>query len=237
MSTLEQPMNRRRGAPEKTQRHFRLGRVGRLNKVAHVLAWIPLAWLIYEMQTGHLTANPIQDATQRMGRAAILMLMAALAVTPVRLLTGVRQVQTLARPLGLYAFFYAVVHLLLYVGVDYGFDFSLILPDVVDKPYIYIGLAAFLILLALAVTSFRWWMKRLGKRWKQLHRLVYLAGVLVVIHYAMAVKGDILHLKGNVGMPLFYAGLVVFLLAVRHPGIRKSVIAGRERIRQQIQER
>jgi sulfoxide reductase heme-binding subunit YedZ len=201
-----------------------------LQTALHLLAWLPWLVLIVDAQIGNLSANPIQEATQRMGRAAILLLMASLAVTPVRLLSGVRSIQPLARPLGLYAFLYALTHLFLYVGIDYGFDFSLILPDVQNKSYIFIGLAAFLILLSLAITSFRWWMKRLGKRWKLLHRLVYLAGVLAVIHYALAVKGDILRLRGSVGIPVFYAVLLGFLLIIRLPIFRKGIRSAREQV-------
>jgi methionine sulfoxide reductase heme-binding subunit len=205
-------------------------RFSALQVVAHLGAWIPLALLIWDWRTGNLTANPIQDATQRMGRAAILLLMVVLSVTPFQTLTGIRQVQKLARPLGLYAFFYALVHLFLYVGVDYGFDLSLLLPDIANKQYIYIGASAFLILIALAVTSFRWWMKRMGKRWKRLHRLVYAAGVLVVIHYSLAVKGDLLHLRGNIGWPVFYGVLVILLLGLRIPVVRRKVVIVRQRV-------
>ncbi len=198
----------------------------------HLCAWLPLALLIADARAGNLSVNPIQDATQRMGRAAILLLMAALSVSPVKMVTGIRSLQKLARPLGLYAFFYALIHLFIYVGVDYGFDPSLLLPDLANKPYIYIGIAAFLILSALALTSFRWWMKRLGKRWKQLHRLVYGAGLLVVVHYALAVKGDLLHLRGNIGWPVFYGVLVLFLLGVRVPPVRRRIISTREHLRQ-----
>ena len=199
---------------ENARKKTRASRFSLLQLTAHLCAWIPLALLIANAQAGNLSANPIQDATQRIGRAAILLLMAALSVTPVKTITGIRSVQKLARPLGLYAFFYALIHLFLYVGVDYGFDPSLLIPDLVNKPYIYIGIASFLILSALALTSFRWWMKRLGKRWKHLHRLVYAAGLLVVVHYALAVKGDLLHLRGNIGWPVFYGVLVLFLLTI-----------------------
>jgi methionine sulfoxide reductase heme-binding subunit len=224
MSILEKLIYRKRGGAEKDRRDFHIGRAAWLIAIAHLIAWIPLAWLIFDWLTGQLSANPIQDATQRMGRAAILMLMASLAVTPVQLITGLRQVQPLARPFGLYAFFYALIHLGLYVGIDYGFDFALILPDAANKPYIYIGLAAFLVLLVLAITSFRWWMTFLGRRWKPLHRWVYLAGVLVIVHYALAVKGDFIHLRGNIGGPLLCAGLLLSFLAIRHPLVRKRVM-------------
>ena len=196
----------------------------------HLFAQAPAAWLLADAAAGRLSINPIQEATQRLGQYAILLLVASLAITPLKTITGSRAIPNLARPLGLYAFGYALIHLIFFVGVDYGFNFALLLPDTLDKPYIYIGLAAFLILLSLAVTSFRWWMKHLGKRWKVLHRLVYVAGVLVVIHYGMAVKGDLLTLRGNIGMPVFYGVLVALLLVVRLPIVRRWVVTGRGRI-------
>lgn len=207
LTGFQQKMAHRGDTPRKAQKKAEARSFSFLQIAAHLCAWIPLALLIANAQAGNLSVNPIQDATQRMGRAATLLLMSALSVTPVKTLTGIRQVQKLARPLGLYAFFYALIHLFLYVGLDYGFDPALLLPDLVNKPYIYIGIASFLILSALALTSFRWWMKRLGKHWKLLHRLVYAAGLLVVVHYALAVKGDLLHLRGNIGWPVFYGVL------------------------------
>ncbi len=227
MTSIEQTARER--TAERVKRKRRVGFLGLAwwQWAAHLLAWVPLALLAYAAATGGLTVNPIQDATQRMGRAAILLLTCALAVTPVQILTGLRQVQKLARPLGLYAFMYALIHLFLYTGVDYGFDLTLLIPDVIDKKFVYIGFSAFLILLALAATSFRWWMKRLGKRWKMLHRLVYAAGVLVVIHYAMAVKGDALRLRGNILLPILYGLVMALLLVLRIPQVRKWVVAVR----------
>lgn len=204
---------------------------------AHILAWVPLALLVRDALLDNMTANPIQYATQSMGRAAILLLMSALAVTPVQTLTGFRPLQKLSRPLGLYAFGYALIHFLLYAGLDYGFDIGLLTPELTEKKYIWLGLSAFLILTSLAITSFRWWMKRLGKRWKRLHRLVYLAGGIVVIHYGLAVKGDLLHLQGDIVMPLLYGFVVVILLGLRVPAIRRKVIAFREGLRSRLQAR
>lgn len=190
---------------------------------AHIAAWLPLLLLVKDGLTGNLSINPIQDATQRLGRGAILLLTAALAITPLETLTGWRALQKLARPIGLYAFAYAALHLLMFIGVDYGFDFSLLWLDIGDKQYIFLGLAAFLILLALAATSFRWWMKRLGKRWKMLHRLVYAAGLIAVLHYALAAKGDLGALQGAVLQPALYGIGITLLLLLRVPPIRRWV--------------
>jgi methionine sulfoxide reductase heme-binding subunit len=208
-----------------------------LRLIMHIGALLPLELLVAGALAGKLTVNPIQEATQQMGRAAILLLVVALAVSPLKMITGIRMFQKLARPLGLYAFFYALVHLLIYVGLDYGFDLSLLLPDIVNKQYIYVGIAASLILFALALTSFRWWMKLLGKFWKYLHRLVYLAGLLAVIHYGLAVKGDLFRLHGNIGWPVFYGGMVMFLLGVRIPKVRRCITKFRERLLARFLER
>jgi sulfoxide reductase heme-binding subunit YedZ len=208
-----------------------------LQVIAHMAAWVPLAVLLADGLAGNLTENPIQYLEQRLGRDAILMLMVALAVTPLETLTGFRQLQRLSRPLGLYAFLYVCLHLLMFVGVDYGFDFDLLWQDAQNKTYLLFGLGGFLILLPLAVTSFRWWMKRLGKRWKRLHRLVYAAGVLVVIHYALAVKGDLVHLQGDVAKPAIYAVVVASLLVLRLKPVRQAVIRLRRRAVQGYLER
>lgn len=201
-----------------------------LQLAAHLLAWIPLAILTYKLLTGMATINPIQYATQQLGDAAILMLMVSLAVTPMITLTGYRPLQRLARPFGLYAFFYAALHMLSYVGVDYQFAFDLLWSDVRAKLYIFFGLAAFLIVLVLAVTSFRWSMKWLGKSWKLVHRLVYAAGVLVVMHYGLAAKGDLFRLQGDIVRPALYALAVIFFLVLRIPRVRKVVAAFRQEI-------
>ncbi|GIV78447.1 sulfoxide reductase heme-binding subunit YedZ [Litorilinea aerophila] len=183
----------------------------------------PLAQLLWDVWAGRLSVNPIADLTTRTGQAAIILLLLTLAVTPLQIL-GWRQVTVVRKSLGLWAFFYASVHLLIFVGLDYGFNLDFILRDgLPQKPYIVAGLAAFLILVPLALTSTRGWMKRLGRRWKQLHRWIYLAAGLAVVHYLWVAKIDL-------GRPALYAVLLLLLLAVRVPGIRR-VLANRRRRR------
>jgi sulfoxide reductase heme-binding subunit YedZ len=201
-----------------------------LQIAVHVGAWIPLAWLAWAAYTGHLTVNPIQAATQRTGKYALVLLVLSLSATPLNTLFGLRQVLRLRRALGLYAFLYAGIHLAIFAGVDYGLDWSLLKGAIFEKPFVLVGLAALLILLSLAATSFRYWMKRLGKKWKRLHQLVYLAAALVIVHFAWSVKGDILRLQGNVLQPLAFGALVTVLLALRIPPVRKRVSAVRQRI-------
>lgn len=189
----------------------------------HVLAWAPLAVILTNFLTGQLTVNPIQAATQRTGDTAIVLLILSLACTPVYILFHYAPALKIRRPLGLYAYLYAAIHVLIFTGVDYGFDFDLILRDVVGKRFILAGLAAFLLLTVLAATSFSWWKTRLRKKWKLIHRVVYAVNLLVVLHYGWAVKGDFFRLQGNILLPLLAGITVLFLLAVRLPPVRRRI--------------
>lgn len=190
--------------------------------VVHIGALLPLAYLIWDIALNNLSVNPIQDITFRTGKAALVLLVLALAVTPINTVTGFRQVIKVRRALGLYAFMYAAIHLFIFTVVDYGFDLRLIWLETLEKRYIYIGFAAFLILLPLAITSTRGWQKRLGKTWKTLHKWVYLAGCLVVLHYAWVQKSDI-------RQPILFGGIVALLLILRIPRVRKRVSSWRGR--------
>jgi sulfoxide reductase heme-binding subunit YedZ len=176
----------------------------------------------------NLTINPVQALTQRTGRYAIFFLILSLSCTPVNTVFGYRKVLKIRRTLGLYAFLYAALHFLLFVGIDYQFNLNLLSEVIFEKPYALVGLAAFTILLVLAVTSYKYWMKKLGKWWKNLHRFVYLAGVLVVIHYFWVAKGDLLRLSGDIQKPLIYAVILVVLLGLRLPVVRRYVVYVRQ---------
>lgn len=205
-----------------------------LQMVVHLSAWALAAGLAWAYFTGNLTVNPIQALTQRTGKFALVFLVLSLACTPANILFGFRQALKVRRALGLYAFGFALSHLFILVGLDYGFDWSLLKLEILDKRYILVGLAAFSILLSLAVTSFRWWMKRLGKYWKWLHRLVYLAGLLVILHYAWAKKGDLFRLQGDTLQPFLFGVVVLVLLVLRLPWIRKQVVEARNRLRRRL---
>ena len=169
---------------------------------------------------GELTVNPIQYIEQYLGRIAIYLLVLSLAVTPIVTLTGWRALPRHRRALGLYAFFYGLLHVLVFTVVDYGLDWREIFRLTVEKPYIWVGLLAGLILIALAVTSFKYWMKHLGKGWAYLHKAVYLAGGLAVLHYAWAVKGSLSSLRGDILRPVGIGLLVALLLILRIPPVR-----------------
>ncbi len=201
-----------------------------LQIAVHVGAWLPLAKIIYDFFTDNLTANPIQAIEQRTGKDALILLVLSLACTPLVSLAGWKQLVQRRKALGNYGFMYAMLHVLTFVGIDYGFNFYSILRDVGTKSYILIGLSAFLLLLPLAFTSFQYWMKRLGKKWKTLHKLVYLISPLAVLHFILAMKGDITRLSGNIAEPLYYGLVVLLLLTARLPPVKHTVLNFRREI-------
>ncbi len=184
--------------------------------VAHAAAWVPLVLLARDWLADNLTANPIQAAEQRTGKAALVLLVLSLACTPAQRLLGWREAHRLRRPLGVYAFLYAVLHLAIFIGLDYVFDPALLAEAIFEKPFALVGLTAFLLLLPLALTSTKGWQRRLGRTWTRLHRLVYAAAALVVIHYTWSVKSDVRE-------PLTYGAIVAALLVVRVPAVRAGL--------------
>jgi sulfoxide reductase heme-binding subunit YedZ len=195
----------------------------RLRQVAKILLCIPAVVTAIQAMTGNLTANPIQAAIQRSGDTAIILLALSLSITPLKALTGWIIFSPLRKVFGLFSFYYAAGHLILFAVFDYGFDLALLIDSIPGKPYILVGLTVFFILLAMALTSNRWSKQRLGKNWKRLHRLVYLAGLLAGLHFAWALKGDIFRLSGNIFWPVIYLAIVSSLLLLRFPWIRHKL--------------
>lgn len=195
----------------------------------HIGAWIPIARLIFEAFTGGLTANPIQHIEQRTGRAAITLLFLSLAATPLNSLFGWREPLQRRRALGLYAFMYATIHVIIFADLDYGLAWSLILETVFQKPYILVGATAFLLLIPLAITSFDVWKVRLKKNWKRLHQVVYFIAPLVVLHYAWGKKGTFFALQGDILLPLIYGLILVVLMILRIPAVRRFLASLRSR--------
>ena len=172
-----------------------------------LLALLPALHLAYGLATDRLGPDPVEDLTHRSGDWALRLLLATLAITPLRRL-GLRALAPLRRTLGLLAFAYALLHLLVYLVLDQGLELGFIREDVLERPYITAGFAAFLGLLPLAITSTRSWIRRLGRRWIQLHRLVYAAAIAAVLHFLWLVKADLRE-------PLVYAALLAVLFAMR----------------------
>jgi methionine sulfoxide reductase heme-binding subunit len=169
----------------------------------------PLAFLIWGLATDGLGANPVEVVTHETGTWTLRFLVLTLAVTPLRQLTGWHALVRFRRMLGLFAFFYGCLHVLTYVWLDQSFDGVAIARDVVKRPFITAGAVAFLLMVPLAITSTAGWIRRLGgRRWQQLHRLVYASAIAGVVHYFWLVR-----LETN--RPVRYAVVVGALLAVR----------------------
>ena len=173
-----------------------------------VLALVPLAWLIFIVLTGRTSANPAEDILLTTGIWALRFLLATLTITPLRRLTGWNVLIQYRRMLGLFAFFYACVHLSSYIAFDRFFAFDEILGDVAKRPFITAGMTAFALMLPLAVTSTKGWIRRLGRRWQKLHRIIYVCAIAACLHFIWKVKVVI-------GEPVYYAVFLALLLAFR----------------------
>ncbi|HET8818228.1 MAG TPA: protein-methionine-sulfoxide reductase heme-binding subunit MsrQ [Xanthomonadaceae bacterium] len=182
--------------------------------VVHLAALAPmaiLAWQVMDVaRTGSnaLGADPVAEIEHRLGLWALRLLMATLAVTPLRQLTGQPVLLRFRRMLGLYTFAYATLHFSAYLVLDLRGYWALIFEEIAKRPYITVGFSAWLLLLPLAITSTTGWIRRLGRKWALLHKLVYVVGVLAVLHFWWLVKSDIRE-------PLLYAGILAVLLGWR----------------------
>lgn len=176
---------------------------------------VPLALLLRDWGTGALT-DPVEEITHRTGWWTLFLLTATLAVTPVRRWTGWNQLAPQRRTLGLLAFTYATLHLATYLVLDQFFGWSYIIEDIAERPYITVGFTAWLLLVPLAVTSTKGWIRRLGKRWVTLHNLIYVIALLGVLHFIWLVKADIRE-------PAIFGLTIAVLLAARLVPKRRRV--------------
>lgn len=201
-----------------------------LQIVMHNYAWSALIHIAIDFLTGNISPNPIQELEQRTGRHAITLLVLSLACTPLNTIFKWPELIKRRRALGLYAFLYASIHVLIFVDLDYGLAWSLILQTIFEKPYIVVGMIAFLLLIPLAFTSFDVWKMRLKKNWKRIHQMAYLIAPLAVLHYAWGKKGDFFALRGEIILPLIYGLVVVILMIFRIPAVRRTLASLRDRI-------
>lgn len=187
----------------------------RLKALVFCISSLPFIWLSYALLTDQLGANPIEAVTRDTGLWALRFILVTLLISPIRKLTGINEFIRFRRMLGLFAFFYASLHMLLYIGLDQFFDVQEIWVDIIKRPFITVGFISFLLLIPLTITSTDKMIKRLGgRRWKKLHYLIYLIVVLSSVHFYMLVKQD----KTE---PLIYLLIVSLLLGFRVVGQRR----------------
>ena len=190
------------------------------NLWVHIIASFPLALTAYEYVTNTLPIVLDRHLVIRFGAAGLAFLVASFSITPISLLTGKTNLKPIRRPLGVYGFCYIFLHLLAYAGLSNYFDWALILRDIGERRAMSVGLVAFALLIPLALTSTNGWQKRLGRRWKLLHRLVYFAVPLSLLHYFW--------LERDIKDWVFvYMALVAVLFAIRYPAIRRAIGRGR----------
>ncbi len=170
---------------------------------------IPLALLAWDLYRKQVGPNPVEFATRTTGILTLVFLSLTVAITPLRRIFGINSLVKVRRMLGLFAFFYGSLHLLTYIWFDRLWSLASVASDVVQRPFILVGMTAFLLMVPLAITSTNKMVKRIGgKRWAKLHRLVYLAAIAGVVHFWMLVKSDM-------GLPLTFGFIIVFLLGYR----------------------
>lgn len=186
----------------------------KLKPIVFIAALLPLAWLTYAILSDNLGANPIEAFTRSLGDWTLRFLLLTLLATPLRRVTGWSWPIMYRRMLGLYTFFYATLHLASYIVLDQFFYWPDIWADIIKRPFITVGMISFLLLIPLAATSNKFMIRRLGKNWQRLHRLVYLIAIGGVAHFYMMVKADTRE-------PMLYGAILLLLLMARLPTTRK----------------
>lgn len=181
----------------------------------------PMLWIVWNALFGDLGANPVETITHQTGDWTLRLLLLTLAITPLKNATGISGFIRFRRMAGLFVYFYACCHFLIWFLADHALDVRSMLEDVLERPYITLGFLAFLLLTPLAITSNRWSISKLGKKWKQLHRLVYVIIVLAVAHFIWLVKADFLE-------PIIYAFIAAVVLIVRLKRVKLFSFTGRE---------
>lgn len=189
-----------------------------LKPLMHTLALTPFALLVYGLVANKLGFNPVEELTHQTGIWSLRFLLISLAITPLRSISKIAWLTQFRRMHGLYAFFYALCHFTVYFLWDLGLEFSLVIEDVIERPYISVGFAALCLLLPLALTSTTKMRRRMKRTWGKLHRLVYLIGLLVTLHFLWLTKADYRE-------PLIYLSIFTFLMLFRlYPYVKKTLV-------------
>ena len=190
-----------------------MSRLAGLKLLLFTVCALPAALLLWQAFNGELGANPIETLEHETGIWALRLLLVTLAMTPLRQLSGRAEFIQLRRMLGLYSFFYVSCHFAIFLVFDLSLSLAALFEEIIERPYITVGFAAWTLLLPLAITSTRGWQRRLKRNWKRLHRLIYPAVLLACVHFLWKVKADPVE-------PLIYLGIALALLALRLPRVR-----------------
>ncbi len=193
----------------KTSSKIWTSRIRRTKPVIFVLCLIPISLLVYDMFTGNISADPVEDITEVTGEWGLRLLLITLAITPLRILTGINQLVLVRRMLGVFSFFYILLHFLTWLVIVNFFDIRQIIEDIIERYYILFGSAAFTMMTLLAATSTNRMVRWVGgRRWAKLHKLIYLIGILGILHFYLSVKADITE-------PVIYGVTLAILLGIR----------------------
>lgn len=179
-----------------------------IKPVVFLLALLPLAWVVWRVVSNDLGPDPAQELAIETGEWSIRFLLLALAMTPLRQLTGLVDFVRQRRMVGLFAWFYASLHFLVWLSFVWGLRWGTVGAEIIERPYITVGFLAWVILLALALTSPKFMVRKLGRNWKRLHRLVYVSGVLAIVHLLWIQRTDLIE-------PVFYGSILAVLLGYR----------------------
>lgn len=189
--------------------------------ITHIGSLIPLVWLYIDYYTYNLGVEEVNAAILRTGFPAVILLVLSLAITPLNILFGWSILGPLRKPLGLYAFLYAALHLTIFVVLDFGLEWGAVVTEIIERRYATVGFFSILIMLPLAITSNKWSMRKLGKRWKSLHRWVYLSAILAIVHYILQARNDY-------NWPFALAGILTFFFIIRIEPVKNRIVAFRK---------
>ena len=223
MAPVTQKMTKTRKLDRKTTAQI-------LRVSAHILALYPLALLLLDYFRNNLGADPVREILLRTGEPALVFLILSLSVTPLTTLFGWKQLQPLRRIFGLYGFMYVVLHFTTFIWLDYGLNLRYILDGVLDQNFVLVGFAAFLLLLPLAITSNKWSQRKLGKKWRTLHKLIYIIILLALVHFWWLVKNVYY-------MPFLYSSIVTIALLIRWQPVKQKALRFQRRYRNWVNSR